>query len=139
MAIGADKKGLVLQVDAAVELAKRNLASLESQVARDSTSMTRSLDRIDKANSKLGGSFAMLKTAAAGAMAALSVGAAINFGRNMLQFADDLATAADQAGVSVERYQTLKEGLRALEVSTQSADRALSVMNATLGELQSGV
>lgn len=68
----------------------------------------------------------------------IGVGAIVNLGRQTLQFADDLATAADQAGVSLERYQTLKEGLRELEISTEQTDKTLKSLTDTLGAVQSG-
>src|SRR5690606_35213719 len=45
----------------------------------------------------------------------MGVTAGIRLGRAVLQNADDLATAADQTGVAVERFQTLKEAFRVLE------------------------
>lgn len=134
----ADTKQLLLQVDASVELAKRNLASLQAQVATDSAKMDASLGRIDKASAGVTAAFGKMAAAGAGLVAAVSFGAAVSLGRDILTFADDLGTAADQAGVSVERFQTLREAFRALEIDTESVDQLLKRLQTTLGDVQSG-
>lgn len=134
-----DVRELLLKVDASVELAKRNLNSLQTQLASDAMKMDASLDKIDKSTARLGGAFTSLKANVAGLAATLTLGAVVNLGRDMLTFADDLATAADQAGISVERYQTLTEALRTLEIDGAKADKIFKVLQATLGEIQSGV
>lgn len=59
-------------------------------------------------------------------------------GRQALGFADDLATAADQVGVNVERFQTLKQSFRALEISGDMFDKSLRSLVTTLGDVQNG-
>jgi ABC-type Fe2+-enterobactin transport system substrate-binding protein len=60
MAMGSsDTKELILKVDAATELARRNLNDLEQQVRRNSASMTGSLARIETASGKLGVAFGL--------------------------------------------------------------------------------
>lgn len=50
----ADVRQLLLQVDASVAVAQRNLQSLARQVANDATAMDTSLSRVDKAFSRIG-------------------------------------------------------------------------------------
>jgi hypothetical protein len=50
----ADVSRLVLQVDASVELARRNLSALAAAVEGDSQKMDRSLRRVDEAHARLG-------------------------------------------------------------------------------------
>ena len=87
----------------------------------------------------IGASFDTVKTFAAGFFGAVGAQAIARFGKDILDFADDLATAADQAGVGVERFQTLREGFRALEIDSASFDKALKRLNSTLGDVQNGV
>jgi murein DD-endopeptidase MepM/ murein hydrolase activator NlpD len=54
MPSGADVKQLLLQVDASVELARRNLATLANQVAKDSDRMDGSLKKVDGAFGRMG-------------------------------------------------------------------------------------
>jgi len=135
---GSDVRQLLLQVDASVALAQRNLGQLAAQVQRDSDRMDRSLGQVDGATTRLGGAFGRVTGIAASLGLALGVGTIANMGRDMLNFADDLQTAADQAGTSVERYQTLREALRALEIDTASTDRMFRQLQTTLGDVQAG-
>jgi hypothetical protein len=73
-----------------------------------------------------------------GLLGGLTVGAIASFGRQITGFADDLATAADQARINLERYQSLSAGLRKLELSTDQTDKVLKSLSDTLGQIQSG-
>jgi hypothetical protein len=75
---------------------------------------------------------------AAGAGIGVVAGATYEFVRMAGQFADDLSTAAEQANINVERYQTLTEGLRKLEISGNQADQIFRRLTNTLGEVQGG-
>ena len=79
-----------------------------------------------------------MRTAMAGLGVAFGATAILEAGRNILQFADDLDAAAQQAGMSVERYQTLREALRTLEVPAQQVDRIFRQLQTTLGDVQNG-
>ncbi|MHA6768085.1 hypothetical protein [Sphingobium ummariense] len=59
--------------------------------------------------------------------------------RSVTEFADNLSTAADQAGIGVERYQTLREAFRTLEVDGDKFNQAMKRLEGTLGDLQNGV
>jgi hypothetical protein len=52
--MATDARQLLLQVDASVAVAQRNLQSLARQVANDATAMDASLSRVDKAFSRIG-------------------------------------------------------------------------------------
>lgn len=134
----ADQKDLTLNVDAAVELARMNLAAIERDVSKFAQNSDRSLAQAEKGFARLEKATGMARTAVLGFVSALSVSTVVSFGRSMLNFADDLATAAQQAGVSIERYQTLQEALRALELSTDQTDKVLKTLVDTLGAVQSG-
>jgi hypothetical protein len=135
---GADVKQLLLQVDASVELAKRNLNSLAGAVARDAAKMDGSLAKVDSAFDRGAAAAGRFGVSIGGLIAGVGIGTFVTLGREVLEFADDLATAADQAGLSVERYQTLKEALRTLEIDGTKADKIFKVLQSTLGDVQSG-
>lgn len=56
---GNDVQRLLLQVDASVELARRNMRELAAAVDRDATSMDMALGRVEKAHSRMGRQLAM--------------------------------------------------------------------------------
>nr|MCU0892469.1 hypothetical protein [Sandarakinorhabdus sp.] len=132
--MSADVQQLLLRIDASTELARRELA----RVAAPLDEVDRRVRRTQDGMGGLDAAFGKVKDSAAGFIAALSVGAVAGFAKSVLDFADDLGTAADQAGVAVERYQTLREGLRALEISGESTDKILKRLNDTLGAVQGG-
>lgn len=136
---GTDVKQLLLQVDASVALAQRGLNQLAAQVQRDATRMDQSLARVDGATSRLGAGFTRLNNLAGQFGVALGVGTVIAAGRSILQYADDLEAASDRAGVGIERFQTLTEAFRTLEVDTNTVDRTFQRLQATLGDVQNGV
>lgn len=140
-----DVRELLIRINASTELLRSNLTAAERAVADFERDTNSKLAKIDKNFGNLGASLERLKNGFASAtgfvtgfVGALSTGAIIAAGRAVLDFADNLDAAAEQAGVSVERYQTLKEGLRALEVSGEQTDKVLKVLNDTLGSVQSG-
>jgi hypothetical protein len=111
-----DVRQMLLQVDASVVLAQRNLNQLAAQVQRDSARMDTSLSRVDAASARVGGAFGRLNSIVGTLGVSLGGLALVNAGRSMLNFADELEAAADRAGVGIERYQTLRDALRTLEV-----------------------
>ncbi len=135
---GTDTKQLILRVEAATELAKRNLDDLARAVQADSAKMDKSLAGVDGALGRLGGAFGKLSGIAGGFGLALGGGAILQAGRDILKFADDIDAAATQAGLSVERYQTLTEAFRTLEIDAEQTDKILKTLQSTLGDVQNG-
>jgi hypothetical protein len=135
---GATDRQLNLRVDASIELARRNLNALEAQVDRNSRKMEADLGRIEAAAIRSGASFGKLAGVIGGFFTGIGIMGLSAVGKGILDFADDIGTAADQAGIGVERFQTLKEGLRALEVDSDQADAAFKRLTDTLGAVQSG-
>lgn len=133
-----DIQQLLLQVDATTELMRRELA-------KAATETDQWAERTEKAANKAGGSFDVMgdaadftKGAIKGFIAAISVDAILSAGSAILNFADNLDAAAEKAGLTAERYQTLKEGLRALEVDGEQADKIFQRLQDTLGAVQGG-
>lgn len=140
MAVGnaTEIKALMLQVDASVELARRNLNALAGDVQRFADNSDKSLAQAETGYAKLGKTVGMLTGALAVVGASVGVSTFLEAGRNALQFADDMDAASQKAGISVERYQTLTEAFRTLEVDTEQVDKTLKVLTDTLGAVQSG-
>lgn len=133
-----DVNNLLLQVDAQVELARRNLHSLEKEVGSFQRNTEKHLDRVDRNFDKLGTSVGKFKTV----IATLGVGvgfAALERGaKGILDAADDLATAAAQANIGVERFQTLQAAFRALEIDATAFDKILKRLIVTQGDAAAG-
>lgn len=131
-------KALQLRVEASVELARRDLKSLMGDVEQFRTRADSSLSAVDASFGKLSGTIGLIKGGLAGVVASLGVQSFVGAGRAILQFADDLDAAATQANINVERYQTLRESLRVLEVDAEKADKIFKTLSDTLGAVQSG-
>lgn len=136
--MNADVKQLLLQVDANVELMRRNLQSGIGSLDQFEGKATRAAQQVETSFGKIDKAANLAKTALVGFVASVGVQGIANIGRSFLQLADDIQTAADQANISVERYQTLREGLRSLELSTEQTDQILKRLSVTLGDVQSG-
>ena len=141
-----DVQRLLLQIDASATLLRQEVAKARADVDSFADKTERSANRAGSALERLGGAgFGGVSKMAgfaaggiAGFVSALSVGGVLSFSRAVLEMADDLSTAADQAGIAVERYQSLKEGLRALEIDGDQADKMFRRLIDTLGAVQGG-
>lgn len=141
-----DVQRLLLQIDASATLLRQEVAKARADVDNFADKTERSANRAGSALERLGGAgFGGVSKMAgfaaggiAGFVSALSVGGVLSFSRAVLEMAADLSTAADQAGIAVERYQSLKEGLRALEIDGDQADKMFRRLIDTLGAVQGG-
>ncbi|WP_310474106.1 hypothetical protein [Sandarakinorhabdus sp.] len=138
-------KGLLLQFDASTELMRRKLVEAAAftdqwaeQTQKSALKGVAAVEKMGPASNAAAAGLNLLKGAAAGAFAAFSVGSVIAGSQAILNFADDLGTAADQAGIGVERFQTLREALRALEVPAEQQNKLFQRLLTTLGEVQGG-
>lgn len=80
--------------------------------------------------------FATLRAGALGVAAA-----AVVIGPLVAKYAkvgDEIEDAAEAANIGVERFQTLREGMRQLDVQSSQSDAIFQSLNNTLGEVQSG-
>lgn len=138
-------RGMLLQFDASTELMRRKLVEASAFTDQWAEKTQRSAARAEKALAGTGNGaelagrgFNFLKGAAAGFIATVTIDSIVSAGRAVLNFADDLGTAADQAGIGVERFQTLREALRSLEVDTDKQDKVFQRLLTTLGDVQGG-
>jgi hypothetical protein len=129
--IVVDIDARLTKMEAALAKADRDLGQFQRRVANQGSLIQRSLAGIDSGFASMGNSIK-------GFVAGFGVMELVKFGHQILTFADDLSAAADQAGMGVERYQTLTEALRTLEVDGAKAEKAFKTLQATLGEVQSG-
>ncbi len=134
----ANQQNLLLQIDANVELLRRSLNDGQRQIDQFERRTNQAAGGVDAAFGKMQRGGVVALSALSGAIAGFGVVGLAELGRGILNFADDLATAADQANVNVERYQRLVGGLRALELSTDQTDKVLKRLSSTLGEVQGG-
>lgn len=129
---------LALQVTASTELAVRELAAATRAVQEFQRKSDVAVARTQASFDKIGTAAAGLRGAIGGVVGAFGAFEAVQFGRSLLSFADDLEAAAEQAGINVERYQTLRQALRVLEVDTQKSEQVFERLANTLGEVQGG-
>lgn len=93
------------------------------------------------AQQSLGGMSAGLSAAgkfASGFIASLGVSTIISWGRAILDTADALDAAAEQAGIGIERYQTLKQAFRALEVDAGEFQTGMEKLGVVLSDVLEG-
>ena len=138
-------QSLLLRVDATTELLRRELAKAAAETDQWAERTKKGADRAGAAIDGTSKNFLGLSKAAdfakgaiGGLLGSLSIGAVVSIGRATLEFADNLDAAAEQAGLSAERYQTLREGLRSLEVDGEKADNIFKRLQDTLGAVQGG-
>lgn len=135
---GQDVQQLLLQVDATTELMRRELAKAAAETDQWATRTEGAVNKASGSFDAMAGAANFAKGAIGGFIGALSIDAVISAGRAVLDFADNLDAAAEKAGLSSERYQTLREGLRALEVDAEKADSIFQRLQDTLGAVQGG-
>lgn len=126
-----DVQRLLLQIDASTTLLRQQLTAGEKAIDRFASTTERQTQRASASIEFMGG-------AMKGFISVLSVGTIASFSSKILNFADDLATAADQAGISVERFQTLRDALRSLEVGAEQQQKIFQKLLTTLGDVQGG-
>lgn len=134
MAASADVKQLLLQVDASVSLAQRNLADLSAQVARETRAMEGNLDRPSQAAERMGQRFqqqARGTTASLGQMRAASQQLAFQIGDISQGFAmgvRPMTIFAQQSGQVIQAF-TLMGG---------SSNKFLSFLGGPWGAVLTG-
>lgn len=135
---GQDIQQLLLTVNATTELMRRELAKAAAETDQWATRTESAVNKASGSFDTVAGAANFAKGAIGGFIASISIGTLVQAGKSVLDFADDLDAAAEKAGLTAERYQTLKEGLRALEVDGDKADAAFQRLQDTLGAVQGG-
>lgn len=131
--------GIVIDVDARLTKLEASLKKADRDFNRFERNTTASGRRIESGIGGINKSFGKLGGVIAGAAIGFGIEGLYRLGRTALETADDLGTAADRAGVGVERFQTLREVFRIAEVDAAKFDKALARLSGTLGDVQRGV
>lgn len=156
MAGDTDVKTLLLQVDAQVELLRKNLLAGEQRVAAFEKSVTQSMAQTERSFLRLGtgitgvgktvgivqakmSSFAGgLKATAASAAIAFATGGAIEATRRALDYASSLGEVAQQLGVTTSDLQFFRYAATQTGIEQEEMDKGLQKLTRTLGEAAAG-
>lgn len=130
--------GIVVDIDARLAKLEKELARGNRELKRFEQSATASGNRVEAGLVGISKGVGALVGTLGGLGIAFGATELISFGRDALAMGDDLATAADQVGIGVERFQTLRQVFRELEVDGDSFDKAMMRLSTTLGDVQSG-
>lgn len=126
-----------VRVDMGLDSAQFEMGTKKARATAAATAA--SMDKSFKgAATNIKSSFGGISSSIAGGIAAIGIAGIAAAGKAVLDFADNLSTAADQAGISVERFQTLREGFRVMEVDAEKFENGLKRLVDTLGAVQSG-
>lgn len=107
-------------------------------ITRDLVAMRRAADDSQRALASIQGGLSGAAGWLKGFVGALGVQQIIGWTRAILDAADALDAAAEQAGIGVERYQTLKEAFRALEVDGAKFETGMERLATTLSDVLAG-
>jgi hypothetical protein len=133
-----DVARLLVQVSATTELLRSNLNKAEAAVASFERGTNKRLARVDAGFGKLGKSMGVVKTAAIGLIASLSIGAFTRIAKAGLDYAGSLGEVAQQLGVSTKFLQEFRFAATQNGASLEQADTALGKFSITLGKAFSG-
>jgi tape measure domain-containing protein len=131
---GADMRQLLLQVDASVALAQRNLNQLAAQVQRDSTRMDQALGRIDAASDRVGRAFGGLRNVAAGLGVTLGAAGMVQGLRSFLDYADAAKTLEAQLRLATQQsgsFAQAQEDVRRIAAETRTGIEETASLYAT--------
>lgn len=130
--------GIVVDIDARLAKLEKELARGTRELKRFEQNATASGNRVEAGLVGISKGVGTVVGVLGGLGIALGATQLVSFGRQALAMGDDLATAADQVGIGVERFQTLRQAFRELEVDGEMFDKAMMRLSTTLGDVQSG-
>jgi len=140
-----DVKQLLLQVDASVELLRRNMIAGENQVAqferntdRNLTRFERNMRRAETASNGLNQQFSNLRSSAAAVglgFGALQLGQYIG---ESLTYASSLGEVAQQLGVTTKDLQVYRYIASQVGIEQGTMDKSLARLTRTIGEAATG-
>jgi hypothetical protein len=132
-AVAGNAKQLLLQVDASVELARRNIRDLERQVSTDTSKMDRDLGRLDGATQRLGRTFGGLRGSVMGAVAALGLFRLGSMAKQSLDYAASLGEVSQQLGINTRDLQQYRFIATQVNLSQEEMDKLLQRITLTMG------
>jgi hypothetical protein len=133
-----DVQQLLLKIDASTELARRELRKMDGDFDSFTKRSEAAAGAAEGAFGRLDKAASFAKASIVGFAAGIGIDGIISLGRTILEAADNLDAAAEKAGLSTTRYQTLKESLRSLEVEGDKVDAIFGRLTDTLGAVQGG-
>ena len=131
--------GITIDIDARLTKLESSLAKADRDLSRFEKSSTASAKRTEQGIIGISKAFGTLAGVAGGLGIAVGIGAIQSLGMSVLTLAADLDDAANQAGTTVERFQTLRQAFEVLAVDGEMFDKAMLRLVGTLGDVQSGV
>jgi hypothetical protein len=127
--------GLLVRLEATTSLLRKELLDAERQVDRTAAKITKDVNRIDDAVSRLGaGMAAALKGGLAGLAAGLTVGAVSQVVGHVTNLAAELDKASKASGISVENFQRFDAAMRASGLGVGQFQDAITELMPNLGE-----
>lgn len=129
---------IVVDIDARLTSIEKELAKGNRELQRFEKNAIASGGRVEQGFLSVSRGVGTLVGTLAGLGLALGVSELAGFAKSALNMGDDLATAADQAMIGVERFQTLRQAFRELEIDGDQFDKAMMRLVTTLGDVQSG-
>ena len=132
MALSANERRIVELVLKATGDAELKRMTAELRATREAAQGSQ------KALGGMSQSLAVGSTFVKGFIAQFSVSTIISWTRAIFEAADALDAAAEQAGIGVERYQTLKEAFRVLEVDAKKFEAGMERLATTLSDTLAG-
>ena len=129
---------LQIIVDASTEVLRAELSRANAGIDKFERNVNTSMGKVNSSFEGLGRVAGIAKNAIVGFAAGVGVGLLQGGAKAILDYADDLGTAADQANVAVERYQTLREAFRTLEVDGEAFNKILQKLIQAQGDVAAG-
>jgi hypothetical protein len=129
---------LQIIVDASTEVLRAELSKANAGIDKFERNVNTSMGKVNSSFEGLSRVAGIARNAVAGFVAGVGVGLLQGGAKAILDYADDLGTAADQANIAVERYQTLREAFRALEVDGEQFNKILQKLIQAQGDVANG-
>ncbi|MFN3473571.1 MAG: hypothetical protein ACK4ZW_05945 [Blastomonas sp.] len=130
--------GIVVDIDARLAKLEKELAKGNRDLQRFEKNAIASGGRVEQGLMSVSRGVGTVVGALGGLGIALGVSELAGFAKSALDMGDNLVTAADQAMIGVERFQTLRQAFRELEIDGDAFDKAMLRLATTLGDVQSG-
>lgn len=115
------------------EQGMRRAAAVARRTGQD---MERSYVRMTQSGVR---AFSTIRTGLAGIASVAAGSALVNFARDSLHWAAGLSETAQQIGVTVEQLQALRLAAEQNGASVEGMERAMGILNRTLGQAQAGL
>lgn len=142
---GTDIQKLLIQVDASVELLRRNLTTGEQQVAQferqvriSTTKATGHFRLMETASSGIAKGFHAARAAALTFVAGLGVQQIAAAAMRGLEFASSLGEVAQQLGVTTKDLQVYRYAASQAGIEQDEMDKSLAKLTRTIGEAATG-